>query len=88
MPRAECDPNAVLPQGSRTMLTDIRVHDLRRTLASWQAKQGTSLAIIGKGLGHSDWRSTALYSRLQNASVRQSVTQVTRAMLAAANKEF
>jgi hypothetical protein len=87
MPRAECDPYAVLPQGYRTMLTDIGIHDLRRTPASWQAKQGTSLAIIGKSPGHSDWRSTAVYSRLQNASVRQSVTQVTRAMLAAANEE-
>ena len=72
----------------RAKLTDLRIHDLRRTLASWQAKQGTSLAIIGKSLGHSDsLKSTAVYARLQTGSVRQSVNQATRAMLEAGEME-
>ena len=36
----------------RAKIQDFRIHDLRRTLASWQANLGTSLHIIGKGLGH------------------------------------
>ena len=33
-------------------LSDLRVHDLRRTLGSWQARRGSSLPMIGKSLGH------------------------------------
>lgn len=34
-------------------MTDLRIHDLRRTLGSWQAKTGASMAaIIGKSLNH------------------------------------
>ena len=36
----------------RAEISDLRVHDLRRSLGSWQAKGGASLAIIGKSLGH------------------------------------
>lgn len=35
----------------RAGLEDLRLHDLRRTLGSWQAKTGASLAIIGKSHG-------------------------------------
>jgi len=72
----------------RAKVSDLRIHDLRRTLASWQARQGTSLAIIGKTLGHSDsLKSTEVYARLQTGSVRQSVNQATRAMLDAKDSE-
>jgi len=67
----------------RTGLKNLHVHDLRRTLGSWQANQGTSLEIIGKSLGHGDSRSTKRYARLQTEAARQSVNQATRAMLAA-----
>ncbi len=36
----------------RAGIVDLRIHDLRRTLGSWQAKTGASLAIIGKSLNH------------------------------------
>jgi len=32
----------------RANITDLRIHDLRRTLGSWMAAAGTSLPIIGK----------------------------------------
>ncbi|HUU84983.1 MAG TPA: site-specific integrase [Phycisphaerae bacterium] len=35
----------------RAGLTGLRLHDLRRTLGSWQAIMGSSLPIIGKALG-------------------------------------
>jgi len=65
-------------------MTDLRIHDLRRTLGSWQAKTGSSLVIIGKSLNHKSQQSTAIYARLDLDPVRQSVNTATQAMLEAA----
>lgn len=65
-------------------LDDLRIHDLRRTLGSWQAKSGASLTIIGKSLGHKTHQATAIYARLDLDPVRNSVTTATGAMLKAA----
>lgn len=64
-------------------ISDLRIHDLRRTLGSWQAKQGASLAIIGKSLNHKNQNTTAIYARLDLDPVRASVNTATSAMLAA-----
>ncbi len=64
-------------------LTDLRVHDLRRTLGSWQAIAGASLPVIGRSLGHKSLQSTEIYSRLTFEPVRQSVDAATTALLAA-----
>ena len=61
----------------------LRIHDLRRTLGSWQAKQGASLAIIGKSLNHKSQQTTAIYARLDLDPVRQSVNAATAAMMEA-----
>jgi integrase len=37
---------------SKVRIPDVRIHDLRRTLGSWQARTGASLSIIGKSLNH------------------------------------
>jgi len=59
----------------------LRLHDLRRTLGSWQAIGGSSLPIIGKSLGHADGSSaTAVYARLNNVPVRKSMEKAVRAM--------
>jgi integrase len=68
----------------RAGLQDLRIHDLRRTLGSWQAKTGASLAIIGKSLNHQNISTTAIYARLELDPVRESVDRATGAMLAAA----
>lgn len=68
----------------RAGLADLRIHDLRRTLGSWQAKQGASLAIIGKSLNHKNQNTTAIYARLDLDPVRHSVNTATDAMMAAA----
>ena len=68
---------------TRAKLADLRVHDLRRTLGSWQAAQGTSLQIIGKSLGHSSLEATKIYARLNLDPVRAAVTQAGDAMLLA-----
>ena len=72
---------------TRAGLTNLRQHDLRRTLGSWQAGQGTSLLIIGKSLGHKSQAATAIYSQLDLDPVRQSVNSATKAILAAGKKK-
>ena len=66
-----------------TRIDPLRIHDLRRTLGSWQAKQGASLAIIGKSLNHKSQQATAIYARLDLDPVRASVNQATAAMMEA-----
>ena len=69
----------------RAKLYDCRMHDLRRTLGSWQAAGGASLLIIGKSLGHRSESATRIYARLANDPVRESVEKATMAMIAAVN---
>ena len=64
-------------------LPDLRLHDLRRTLGSWQAATGASLPIIGKSLGHKSLAATQIYARLDLDPVRASVNKATDAMLLA-----
>ena len=68
---------------ARAEIENLRIHDLRRTLGSWQAKTGASLAIIGKSLNHKSQQTTAIYARLDLDPVRQSVNLATAAMLEA-----
>ncbi len=68
----------------RAGVEDLHLHDLRRSLGSWQAATGASLVTIGKSLGHSNVSTTAIYARLNLDPVRASLEKATRAMLAAA----
>jgi integrase len=67
----------------RAKLKDLRIHDLRRTLGSWQALGGSSLLIIGKSLGHKSIQASAIYSRLTMEPVKASVDKAVAAMLQA-----
>lgn len=67
----------------RAELENLRIHDLRRTLGSWQAKTGASLTIIGKSLNHKNVATTAIYARLDLDPVRDSVNTATAAMMSA-----
>ena len=70
----------------RAGISNLRVHDLRRTLGSYQAAGGSSLQVIGKSLGHKNVSTTAIYSRLNLDPVKQSVDAATAAMLKAGGK--
>ncbi|PQO21989.1 recombinase XerD [Rhodobacteraceae bacterium WD3A24] len=61
-------------------IEDLRIHDLRRTLGSYQAATGASAYIIGKSLGHKSPQSTAVYARLNLDPVRESVNKATATM--------
>ncbi|MCQ1549842.1 MAG: tyrosine-type recombinase/integrase [Candidatus Accumulibacter phosphatis] len=73
---------AGIPYG-RNDPNGVTLHDLRRTLGSWQARTGASLAIIGKSLNHKSQQATAIYARLDLDPVRASVNTATAAMLEA-----
>ena len=62
-------------------LEEVRIHDLRRSMGSWQASTGASLSIIGKTLNHKNVATTAIYARLNNDPVRKSMEKATNAML-------
>jgi len=66
----------VLPVG----LMNIRLHDLRRTIGSYQAINGSSLQVIGQSLGHKSTQSTQIYARLILDPVRDSVEKATDCM--------
>lgn len=74
---------AGIPYG-RDVENGVTLHDLRRTLGSWQARTGASLAIIGKSLNHKSQQATAIYARLDLDPVRAAVNTATSAMLEAA----
>ncbi|AEK58630.1 tyrosine-type recombinase/integrase [Acidithiobacillus caldus] len=68
----------------RAGIEDLRLHDLRRSLASFQIDAGVSLAVIGKGLGHQNQATTAVYARLAQEPVRDAMEKGAAAILAAA----
>jgi integrase len=70
---------------NRAGIVNLRLHDLRRTLGSWQAATGASLPVIGKSLGHKNVATTAIYARLNLDPVKQSVNAATAAILGTGN---
>lgn len=54
----------------RAELSDVRLHDLRRSVGSWLAISGHSLLEIGKVLGHSSPKTTQIYARLTDHVAR------------------
>lgn len=70
----------------RAGIKDLRLHDLRRTVGSWQAATGANSYVIGGTLGHKDQKSTAVYARLNIDPIRASLEKATEAMLQASQK--
>jgi integrase len=66
---------------ARMGVDDLRIHDLRRTLGSWLAADGASLAIIGKALNHAQPQTTAIYARLNLDPVRTALEANAQRML-------
>lgn len=68
---------------ARADIKDLRLHDLRRSLGSWQAATGANLSVIGKSLGHKNISTTAIYARLNLDPVREAMETATNAIMAA-----
>lgn len=65
----------------RAGITNLRIHDLRRTVGSYLAIKGASPYLIGKALGHRDQRSTAVYARLNLDPVRVAMAGIEELIL-------
>ena len=75
------DPKAAWERVKKlAKLKDVRIHDLRRTLGSWMAVN-SPLQIVGKQLGHSSLKSTAIYARLANQTVKDAADDAANRML-------
>ena len=55
---------------------EMRLHDLRHTFASNLAEAGESLQTIGELLGHTDKRTTEIYSHLSDQHLRASLNRL------------
>jgi site-specific recombinase XerD len=54
----------------------IHFHSLRHSFASWLAQDGTSVYVIKDLLGHSDVKTTQIYSHLQPESLHAEVNKI------------
>jgi integrase len=54
-------------------LSDLHIHDLRHSAASFMINAGIDLYAVGKVLGHSDHKSTMRYSHLANDTLMKAV---------------
>jgi integrase len=52
--------------GDVRVLTDVRLHDLRHSFASFAIADGASLFMVGKVLGHRQARTTEIYAHLSD----------------------
>jgi integrase len=64
-------------------ISDIRLHDLRHTFATWLRQRGVELDVIAAQLGRRDLRMTKRYGRIAAAQVKQAVTGLDSVLLPA-----
>lgn len=65
----------------KAKITDFRIHDLRRTMGSYQAIMGANSYTIGKSLGHKSQAATAIYARMNLDPVRKSMELATKEII-------
>lgn len=70
---------------ARAGILDLRLHDLRRSLASFMVDSGASLPVVGKALHHQSQATTAIYARLSLDPVREAKRAAHGAIHAAAS---
>jgi integrase len=61
-------------------LSDLRMHDLRRSLASAMLANNVNVAVVQKTLGHADIATTMVYARLNIDPVRAAMQSTTSAL--------
>lgn len=59
---------------NRAGIENLRIHDIRRTLGSYEAMAGVNLPLISKTLGHRSFQATQIYARMNVESVRSAIT--------------
>ena len=61
---------------NRAGLEDVRLHDLRRTLASWMGSNGKNGFVIAQTLNHKDSKATDVYVNLNTEDVRNALSEI------------
>ena len=67
-------------------ISDIRLHDLRHTFATWLRQGGTDLDVIASQLGHRDLRMTKRYAKIAASQVHQAVNSLDALLLPVAEE--
>ncbi|MFI4985810.1 MAG: tyrosine-type recombinase/integrase [Alphaproteobacteria bacterium] len=67
-------------------VTDIRLHDLRRTVGSWLSASGTDLNMIREALRHQHISTTLTYARLGRDAAKDAMEEHGKRMMAAAGR--
>lgn len=65
----------------RASIEGLRLHDVRRSLGSWMTKAGVALPIVKAALGHADIATTQIYTRGEDATIRQAMEITAERML-------
>lgn len=71
---------------SNAGLTDLRIHDLRHTAASWLVTDGVPLEVVKELLGHSSITMTERYAHLAPHRVREAVNRLSHNPVTADNQ--
>ena len=71
----------------RAGLDDVRIHDLRHSYASSALRDGESLTMIGKLLGHTQIQTTARYAHLAADPVKQAAETISSKIAMALDHE-
>jgi integrase len=67
----------------RSGITNLRPHDVRRSLGSWLTKSNVPLPIIKRALGHADISTTLIYARSEDPELRAALETAATKMLGA-----
>jgi integrase len=70
----------------RAGVQDVRIHDLRHTLASWLVAQGFNLPLVGRALNHTQTTTTARYAHMALDPVRAALEQTAALMVGSTGK--
>lgn len=65
-------------------LEDVRLHDLRHSFASDAIMDGTPLEVVGKMLGHKNYRTTQRYAHIADKALREAVNRTSKTIARAA----
>lgn len=57
----------------RAQLSNLRMHDLRRTVASYECMGGVNLSVVSKTLNHKTLSATQVYARVDTSAVAQAL---------------
>jgi integrase len=71
---------------AKAELTNVRIHDLRHSFASFAAANGASLFLIGKALGHSQSQTTERYAHLRDDPLHAVAAEVGQTILSGSRK--